>query len=91
MIGLDLTAEEQDRVRFAMRHLKVKIGAWKTVASALGFKPRQVVKVQGGFKAVSPKMVLRVAKLAGVPVDDVLTGKFPPLGTCPHCGRSTAP
>jgi hypothetical protein len=89
VIGLDLTQEEQDRVRFAMRYLRAKVGAWKRLASALGFKPRQVVKVRGGYKAVSPKMAIRVAKLAGVPVDDVLTGKFPPPGTCPHCGRGT--
>jgi hypothetical protein len=88
VIGLDLTEEEQERVRAAMRFLHVRVGAWKTLAGALGFKPRQVIKVKGRFKAVSPKMAIRVAKLAGVPVDDVLTGKFPPPGTCPHCGRS---
>ena len=87
MIGLDLTAEEQDRVRFALRYLHAKVGAWKTLAQALGFRPLQVLKIKCRRRAVSPRMVLRVAKLAGVPVDDILTGKFPPPGTCPHCGH----
>jgi hypothetical protein len=34
-------------------------------------------------------MALRVARLAGVPIDDVLAGKFPPAGTCPYCGNGT--
>ena len=87
MIGLDLTPEEQRHVRLAMRYLRVRAGGWKALAPALGFEPRQMEKIAGGEKAVSPKMVLRVARLAGVPVDDVLIGKFPPSGVCPHCGH----
>jgi hypothetical protein len=35
----------------------------------------------------SPTMAFRVARLAGVGVDDILTGKYPPPGTCPLCGH----
>jgi hypothetical protein len=87
VIGLDLTPEEQDRVRFAMRYLRARSGGWKPLSHALGFKPRQMVKMRAGEKSVSPKMVLRIAKLGGVPVDDILTGKFPPPGTCTKCGH----
>ena len=38
-------------------------------------------------RAASPMVAFRVARFAGVGVDDVLTGAFPPPGTCPHCGR----
>ena len=31
-------------------------------------------------------IAFRVARLAKVGVDDVLAGRFPPPGTCPHCG-----
>lgn len=30
----------------------------------------------------------RAARLAGVPVEDVLAGRWPVEGACPHCGRS---
>jgi len=36
---------------------------------------------------VSASTAVRVARFAGVTVDDVLTGKYPPAGTCPHCGH----
>lgn len=29
----------------------------------------------------------RVSKIVGVDVAEVLTGRFPPKGTCRHCGR----
>jgi hypothetical protein len=35
---------------------------------------------------VNASLAFRVAKVAGVPVDDVLTGKYPSPGTCPRCG-----
>lgn len=38
--------------------------------------------------AVSASMALRVARLAGIPVDDLLAGRFAPEGTCPRCGHT---
>jgi hypothetical protein len=35
-------------------------------------------------------MAFRVARLATVTVDDLITGKFSPPGICPHCGHATA-
>ena len=35
------------------------------------------------------RLVVRVARFASVGVDDVLTGKYPPPGTCPHCGHDS--
>jgi hypothetical protein len=35
----------------------------------------------------SPPTAYRVARLAGLSVDDVLTGTYPPAGTCAHCGH----
>jgi hypothetical protein len=34
----------------------------------------------------SPAVVFRLARLAGVGVDDVLAGRFPEPGVCAHCG-----
>ncbi len=44
-----------------------------------------------GHGPASASMAFRLARLANVTVDDLLTGKFPPPGICPHCGYATAP
>jgi hypothetical protein len=82
----DLTHDEQERVRAAMRFLRVRSGGWKPLAKALGFKAHTVRHVKGREKNVSPTMALRVARLAGVSVDDLLVGRFPPERACPRCG-----
>jgi hypothetical protein len=50
-------------------------------------QPARQHHVKKGEKNVSPTMAIRVARLAGVGVDDVLAGKYPLPGTCAHCGR----
>ena len=77
----DLTAEETKNVRAALRFLRVRCGGWRPVAKALRYS-RATLQRAGG-----PVLAFRVARLAGVSVDDVLTGKYPPAGTCPHCGH----
>ena len=76
-------------MRAAMRFLMIRAGGWKTLAIALGFSRHTVAHVKKGEKGVSPRMALRVARVAGVGVDDVITGRFPPTGACPHCGKSS--
>ena len=83
----DLTAEEQARVRAAFRFLRVRVGGWRPLAKALSFSPNTIRHVKKGEKAVSASMTVRVARLAAVSVDDVLAGRYPPVGTCPHCGH----
>jgi hypothetical protein len=56
----------------------------------LRFKRGTVTDAGLGHGPVSASMAFRVARLAGVTVDDVLVGKFPPPGTCPHCGHAEA-
>ncbi len=41
--------------------------------------------------ALMRRNVEAFAKFAKVGVDDVLTGKFPAPGTCPHCGHHSEP
>jgi hypothetical protein len=84
---IDLTAPEQANVLVALRHLRVQIGGWKPLADWLGFSRHTMRHVRMAEKAVSPTMAVRVARLAGVGVDEVLTGKYPAAGVCPHCGR----
>lgn len=82
----DLTEEEQGHVRAALRYLKRRVGSWKNLSPALGFGKMTLSLVASGNKPVSTKMLVRVAKFAGVGVDDVLRGTFPEHVTCPHCG-----
>jgi len=86
---IDLTAVEQANVLVALRHLRVQIGGWKPLADGLGFSRHTMRHVRMGEKNVSPAMAVRVARLVAVGVDDVLRGRFPAAGTCPHCGRPT--
>jgi hypothetical protein len=83
----DLTVEEQGHVRKALRFLRARCGDWGSVAKALRFGCSTVASAAGGHRAISASMAMRVARLSGVNVDEVLSGRFPPPGTCPYCGH----
>lgn len=86
-----LTDAEQANVRAALRHFKRRVGSWKNLSPALGFGKMTISLVASGNKPVSTKMAYCVARFAGVGVDAVLTGRFPPPVTCPHCKRGFVP
>jgi hypothetical protein len=85
----DLTTKEQDNVRAALRFLRARAGSWVGLAKTLKVAPTTPGNVANSHRVASPTLTFRVAKLAKVSVDDVLTGRFPPPGTCPHCGHVT--
>jgi hypothetical protein len=76
----DLTTKEQANVRAALAFLKARYGV-KPLAKVL-----RVDRTTLNAPA-SPTTAFRVARLAGVPVDDVLRGSYPPPDVCPHCGH----
>lgn len=80
----DLTADEQKNVRAALRFLRARCGGWKPVAKVLRTHP---LSLSLRDRPISASLAFRVARLAGIGVDDVLAGKYPPAGTCPHCGH----
>ncbi len=82
----DLTTEEQAHVRAALRFLRARCGGWKLAAKAIRADHKTLMRVANG-QTVSASTAIRVARFAGVGVDELLTGKFPPAGTCPHCGQ----
>jgi hypothetical protein len=86
----DLTPAEQKNVRTALRFLRSRCGGWAPLGKALRLKDTTLGNVASG-RVVSPTVAFRVARLVGVTVDDVLTGRFPAPGTCPHCGHCDAP
>jgi len=87
----DLTKQEQDYVRAAIRFLRAAFGTWDATAKALACRRNAIHRVNAGSRAVTASMAFRVARIAGVGVDEVLTGKYPPAGVCPHCGHRTEP
>jgi len=74
-------------VRAALRFLRLRCGSWATLALALRLKDTTLVNIANGHKPVTATLAVRIAKFAKVGVDDVLTGRFPAPGTCPHCGH----
>ncbi len=81
----DLTAQEQRNVRAALRFLRVREGGLDRLAKLIRGKKDTLVRM-GGRRPPSAGLAVRLARLAGVPVDDVLCGRFPPPNSCPHCG-----
>jgi len=86
----DLTDREQRSVRTALHVLRNRVGAWAPLAKELGYQPDSLHKVAMAKRAVAPALVLRVARFAKVPVDDLLAGRWLPVGICGHCGRNPA-
>jgi hypothetical protein len=80
----DLTAAEHKNVRTAIRFLRVRCGGWVQFSKAIHLS-RQTLQDPNP----TPLVVFRVARFAGVGLDDVLAGRFPEPGTCPHCGHVT--
>jgi hypothetical protein len=83
----DLTVKEQTNVRAALRFLRARCGGWASVSKVLRFKDTSLSAIATDTKPVSTTLVFRIAKFAKVGVDDVLAGRFPEPGTCPHCGH----
>src|SRR5438128_939839 len=84
-----LTADEQRNVRAALRFLRIRAGGMERLAKCLRTTKRALTHM-AYCRAPSVALALRLARFAGVPVDDVLAGRFPAPGTCPHCGQGPA-
>lgn len=82
----DLTPDEERNVRTALKFLYQRCGAWEPLSKALGTSSDMLSRITCGMRPVPARLVFRVARFAKVGVDDVLTGRFPPEGTCPNCG-----
>ena len=87
MVDSDLSTAEQTNIRTALRFVHARCGTWDQTAKLLRFKGTTLSAIAGGHKGVTATMALRIARVAKVGVDDVLTGRFPAPGSCPHCGQ----
>jgi hypothetical protein len=82
----DLTPAEQENVRRALRFLAKRHGDTSKLAKAMAAH-RETVQRPARGGVVSAGIALRAAKIAGRPLEDLLSGAYPPEGACPHCGR----
>ncbi len=82
----DLTPEEQGHARAAIRFLTVRLGGAAKLARALRSNLASVSRATGKGGKPSAGLALRAARLAGVPLEDVLSGQWPG-DRCPHCGH----
>lgn len=73
----DLTATEQVNLKTALAFLRARCELGP-LEKALRIAPRALRKVP------NPTVAFRIARLAGVGMDDVLTGAF--RSDCAHCG-----
>jgi len=46
-----------------------------------------IQKVATGKRAVTPALALRVARFAGIAMDELLAGQWLSARVCPHCGH----
>lgn len=83
-----LTPEQAANVRAALRVLRVRLGGWAAVGKAMGASPKAVEHL-GTPRGRQPTagVALHTAAVAGVPVEEVLSGAWPKAGSCPMCGR----
>lgn len=82
-----LNDEQRPHVGATMRVLKSKLGSWKALAVALRISVILMNRLAQGRAKPTAGQALRLASLAEVPVEDVLSGKFARGETCPHCGQ----
>jgi hypothetical protein len=82
----DLTPAEQENVKKALNVLKLRLGGTDALANALKSSVSNLVWACGAKGHPSAGTAVRAARLAKVPIDDVVEGRFPKTGCCPYCG-----
>lgn len=74
-------------MRLALRFLRTRLGGTQ-LANALKIRRALLDKYLGKNGRPSAAIAIRAAPIAGVDVQLLLDGRYPPEGMCPHCGRS---
>lgn len=87
----ELTPEEQANVRKALGVLRIRLGSQEKLAKAMGIQQTRLASLAGPSARKRPgaAIALYASRVAGVPVEDILSGAFPAPGACPMCGRVT--
>jgi hypothetical protein len=87
--ALNLTLDEVQCVRAALRNLARAHGSWGYLAMVMGVPVKSLYQVAAPKgKRPSVAMVLLAARAGGTTVEQILSGKIAPVGRCLTCGRS---
>ncbi len=78
---VDFSADEMANLRKALNFLRIRCGGWVPLAKAL-----RLTRACLQQRKISARVAVRLARFAGVALETVLAGKYPPAGTCAHCG-----
>jgi hypothetical protein len=81
-----LTPEEQACTLVALKFMVAKVGSRAELAFKMGVDRTALRRALKGKPSIG--MALDLARVAGVTVDDVITGNFPAAGACAMCGRA---
>jgi len=68
----------------ALRFLRTRLGGGAKLGAAIKLGRKTVDKVSLGRRP-GAGLAIRAARLAGVPIEDVLSGAWPKAGACPRC------
>src|SRR5260370_29663693 len=82
-----LTSAEQEHVKAAIRVLRLHLGR-RRFAEAVGISHRSARHLTERARTVSAGLALRVARIAGVSMETILTGAWRGPEACPTCGHS---
>jgi hypothetical protein len=55
----------------------------------MGVSVSTLIRIAGGHLRGSPGVLLAAARVAGVPVERIISTTLSVANTCPTCGRST--
>ena len=80
-----LTDRQRQNARKALRHLRAQHGGQHPLAAALGVSKTTVAQGCGSYP-ICIELVVRMSRLAGVPLEDILAGELPPIPKCQICG-----
>jgi len=82
-----LTPEESSRLRVVLNNLHRFYRTWDELARAMGVCREAVTRVASGRHPGSPALLLRAARVSGLPLERILSGTLTIAGRCPVCGR----
>jgi hypothetical protein len=84
----ELSLDEQANAKAAVRFLRVRLGSWADLAAKTDLSEAILTHSVARQSRITANVALRVARAAGVPLEDILRGAWPGKA-CPLCGHVT--
>ena len=79
------TAEEQARLRAALKNARPLLGTWARLAAAMRVAMHSIQDAAGGSRPVTAEMALRLARALGKPLESLYRAPAA-ADVCPTCG-----